>query len=277
MLIQADLGRLTTAARATPSPPGCAGFTPEALIRAGPPGPPGDGPQQPALRLDPPGRPHPRPRASRPAPHAAAPAPATGSTASTRSPANPAPPTGEIDPRPLGEAGRPDGPRPGRGRAAHPAGAARGTRRPVADADPGALSVAARCLLPLVQITPRGLRAGAARSPSPPPSTGSAAPPPPSPRPTPPCCATSPPTPGLRQGHADLGPRRCRAPPSNGCAPGCWGRRWTYAEFGAEVEAAGVRAAGLRSAQGRPGGHLGGRLPEWVLVRYATRASAPSW
>ena len=38
------------------------------------------------------------------------------------------------------------------------------------------------------------------------------------------------------------------------------GRRWTYAEFDAEVDAAGPRAARARRRQGRPGRHLGAEL-----------------
>ncbi len=52
------------------------------------------------------------------------------------------------------------------------------------------LAVAARCTLPLVQVTPRGLWGRAARSPSPPSSTGWAVPPARPPPRSPWCCAT---------------------------------------------------------------------------------------
>ena len=39
------------------------------------------------------------------------------------------------------------------------------------------------------------------------------------------------------------------------------GRRWTYAEFGADVDELAPRADGVRGGEGRPGRHLGGQLP----------------
>lgn len=55
------------------------------------------------------------------------------------------------------------------------------------------------------------------------------------------------------------------------------GRRWTYAGFGAAVRelARGLMASGV--AKGDRVGIWAVNCPEWVLVQYATAASAPSW